>query len=384
MGSDRNLFEQIWPSGIPAREGIVFDAVAPKQREMVLNRIEAVWRAECGEPWEPLANSIGLGRAGFYKLRKAWREHGIAGVVPHGTQRPRRVSVEDNHPLRKEAQALLRAEGGSARNVDIAHRLFDAQDEADQNLDGYRKEAALQRIERLVQHERKALGRNPKYLSTAYGHGLLVDLTAVAIQLDDEEGQLAIVAVVVETSSGLIISSALGSRGQLIDLQLEAIANGLEFLAERKADRKVDEQPTVDLHLTLPPPLSEQDLVLPQLRESVRDLSTGRPGGHTYGQAIVQWVGPRVGRIVLAPRSTLDIKGPDYTRTRIAQTLTRNMAEAAWRREVLRHNEPILEVLKSIGAVDGRGVGDGRMAQALRGVDSALTRAPASNLAKPL
>ena len=375
MGRDWELFEQIWPSGIPPREQIVFDAVAPKKREMVLNRIEAVWRAERGEPWEPLAASIGLSRAGFYKVRKAWREHGIAGVVPHGTQQPRRVSIEDNHPLRKAAEELLRAEGGGARNADIARSLFDAQGEANRDLDEHRKASALQRIERLVQHERKALGRNPKYISTAYGQGLLVDLTAVAIQLDDDERKLAIVAVVVETASGLIIASRLGSQGEFVDLQREAIAEGLEFLAEHKADRTVDAQPKVDLHFTLPPPFSEQDLVLHELRKSVRDLSIGRPGGHTYGQALVQWIGPRVGRIALAPRSTLDIKGLDYSRTRNAQTLSRSMAEAAWRREVLRHNEPILHVLKSVGAVGGRGVGDGRMAQVLRGIDVVLAGA---------
>ena len=72
-----HLISLIWPEGMPDRERIVFEGLSSPKREAVLKRLEAVWRAENGEPWEPLATTVGLGRAAFYNLRRAWREQSL-------------------------------------------------------------------------------------------------------------------------------------------------------------------------------------------------------------------------------------------------------------------------------------------------------------------
>ena len=52
--TSEDLISLIWPNGMTDREQIVFNGLLPSKREVVLKRLEAVWRAENGEPWEPL------------------------------------------------------------------------------------------------------------------------------------------------------------------------------------------------------------------------------------------------------------------------------------------------------------------------------------------
>jgi hypothetical protein len=360
------LFTAIWPEGVPAAEMIVFNAVPARDQPEVLRRLEVAWRGECGEKWDALASKIDLKRAAFFNLRKSWRTHGIAGVIPNGSQRGRSVIAPDDDPLWTGATAMLRFQGGGARNVDIARSLLG------HKLTSSGKDMAeLQRIERLVQHARRALARDPEYLQEAYGSGLLIDLTAVSIVLADPDPTPAIVAVVVETASGLVLGSRVGHRDDASELQHAAIRIALQFLDEHRADRHRKKK-SVALGLTLPPSRNKDDLQLEELHAAVRSLEFGMPGGFNYGQALTQLVGPRIGRMILAPRSTLAIDGAEYLRKRIAPVLELDQAISNWDREVLRHNQPILEVLKATGLVDGEGSPDAALARTLRAAAAAL------------
>ncbi|WP_298814721.1 hypothetical protein [uncultured Sphingomonas sp.] len=363
----QQLFAEIWPEGMPERERLVWEAISARERGTILKRIEAAFRGERGERWSDLAEGVGLKRAGFYKLRAGWRDHGIAGVVPNQTQQVRRVAVPDDHPLRSSAAALLRSEGGRARNVDLARRLLGGAP-----AKSGRELAELQKVERLVQHERRALALDPEFLAKTFGAGLLVDLTAVSVLLDGAEPAPAIVAVVAETSSGLVMGSAIGSRVDALHLERAAIGQALGFLRARRGDRDVDTVPASDLGLTLPPGVTESDADVDLLRGAVAHLEFGRPGGFGYGQALVQLVGPRIGRMVLAPRRTLPADGAAYASTRVAPVMTLEQAGAQWAREVLRHNEPVLKVLEDASLIDADGVASGPMTSALMAADVLL------------
>lgn len=365
-----DLFAEIWPEGPPASELLVFEAVPPEKRQEVLHRLELAWRGEQGVRWDALAPTTNLKRAAFFNLRRGWRRHGIAGVIPHGAQKARAVAAPAEHPLRTSARALLRNDGGRSRNVDIARSLMGFGE------DFHRRDLAnLQRAERLVQHERRALALDHDYLIDAYGRGLLLDLTAVSIMLDDANPAPAVVAVVIETASGLVLGSEIGHRSDVVALQRAAVKMAAEFLCAFRADRLIEEGEQADLHFTVPPSVDADNIPLAGIRAVVRNLNLGMPGGFNYGMALVQLIGPRIGRMVLAPRSTLAIDGIEYAKTRMIQFLELDQARVAWQREVLRHNGPVLDALSATGLINGAGIEAGAMASVLEAVDSALAAA---------
>jgi hypothetical protein len=77
------LVARVWPEGMPTRDRVVLDALPAGDRSRILKRLEAVWRADCGEPLGPLADLAGLKRAAFFNLRRSWRAKSLAGLVPN-------------------------------------------------------------------------------------------------------------------------------------------------------------------------------------------------------------------------------------------------------------------------------------------------------------
>lgn len=369
-GRQAELVSRVWPEGIPTRDRVVLEAVPATGRARTLNRLEAVWRAERGEPLGPLAELAGLGRAAFYNLRVAWRTKSLAGLVPHDTRSGRRVTASDDDPLRLRASAHLRDEPGR-RNVEIAKLLMD-QDTSlvGDNSGPHDALTVLQRLERLVREERRGLARDPVFLTGAFGQGLVLDLTAVSIVLGGAERELAVVAIIMETASGLILGSALGRKDEGRLLQCNALVAGLDFLRQHKADLPPSRDAAPDLGLMLPSGV-DPGRVVEALVAHVDELTVGRVGGFSFGQQVVQVVGSRIGRMPLNPRRTLSFDIEDFMSRRMAPTVTLLEAQAVWAREVDRHNADRIVALVDAGIVYG-GLPEGRLAAVVRAILATL------------
>lgn len=356
---------------MPERDRSVLDALPAADRLRLFNRLEAVWRANEGEPLGPLAELAGLGRAAFFNLRRAWGKHGLAGLVPHEARAARRVRAGDDDPRRASALAALRA-SPTSRNVDIARGMVAADRAIVADCRTASEElVVLQRLERLVQHERRDLAADPAFLKKAYGVGLALDLTAVSIVLDEPDPALAVVALLFETASGVLLGSALGRADAGSTLQNRALLSGLGFIERHRADAPSSAR-LPDLALTLGEGL-EPGPVEQALNSSVRELVVGRAGSLAFGQHAVQLIGPRVGRMVMNPRRSLRFDVERFRQERITQLLSLDGARLVWAREVARHNEPRLMALREAGLVDGAGIGDGRLAAVIRATRAALS-----------
>ncbi|WP_375393486.1 hypothetical protein [uncultured Sphingomonas sp.] len=357
---------------MPSRDRVVLDAVPAAGRRQLLDRLEAVWRAEQGEPLGPLADLAGLKRAAFYNLRVAWRAHSLAGLVPHDTRSGRRVDVGDDSPLRKEAETLLRANPLS-RNVDVARAMIDANPELVPDDAGPNHGlTVLQRLQRLVGDERRRLTADAAFVRAAYGGELVLDLTAVQIVLDGAERSLAVAAILMETASGIVLGSALGMKDDGRSLQRDALIAGLSFLSLNSADLPPLRDVTPGLGWMLPPDI-EPDSLVGLVEPHVGELMAGRAGGFSFGQQVLQIVGPRIGRTPLNPRRTLtaDMEIDEYLKRRVAPVVTLKEARAIWAREVERHNADRVSALTKAGIVSA-GVPDGRLAAVIRAVLTAL------------
>lgn len=372
MGTDRDeeqrITELVWPDGIPDRERIVLEGLTPERKAQALRRLEAVWRAERGENWRPLASGIGLGKAAFYNLRSAWRQRSLEGVIPFASRAPRRIRTDPGASIRKRARELILAAGMADRNVDIARALLDA-DPENADIGGTSDQTRLQWAVRLIRHERAALATDPDFLSANFGRRIAVDLSAASVVLKGE-AELAVVAVCIDTASRLIIGSGLGRLTTALELQRSALEDARLFLSRHCADRAPSIWPKCDLDLMLPPGLDglkEQEL----LQSVTTILDVRVPGTYAYGQEIVQLIGPRIGRLPVAPRKTLAVQYETIGTSRTVVELLPKDARAFWEREVLRHNTPIMAALSKAG-LTGIGVKHGRIADVLEALDAAL------------
>lgn len=343
---------------------------------MVLARLEAAWRAEKDEPWRPLADRLGIRRSAFYHLRQGWRDHGLSGVIPHDTRKGRRISADRKDPAREIVRDLLRSAKRGVRNVDLAKSLLTAEDKSPDGDESYNARLSrLQRLERLVQHERKELAKDVDYLRENYGQRLIIDLTAINIVLQAPQPVVAIAAVVVDEASGLVMGSALGTLEKAVALQHSAIFSAIRFVADHHGDVRSTDS-VCDVFLTPAPGGSPVDRD-GTLRSAVRDLEISPSGAYGFGRALVQVAGPRIGRLVVAPRRTLGIDVEEYLTTRLAEMLQPEMARAVWEREVSRHNEPVVDALTRAGLLDGAGSSAGQIAAALTAVAASLPQASA-------
>lgn len=362
------LLRAVWPDGIPQRDRVILDGLLPDRRAEVVARLNAVWRAQNGEPLAPLAEGIGLGRAAFYNLRQAWQERSLEGIIPNARRKPRRMKSALDSPLRALARSLIIEDGMTSRNLDIARKLIE-DPVGNEEIVGKTEQIRLQWAERLVRHERRTLSRDSEYLRNNFARRLVIDLTAVSILLAGND-QLAVVAVVLDAGSGLVLGSALNRLETAVEIERAAVEEARRFVTRNKVDGPLEPGQACDLDFMLPPGTTGSEDSR-ELREVTRKLDLRRPGTYGFGQELVQLIGPRIGRMPLAPRKTLSIAAHPAVLRRKVVELDPSQAGAYWDREVLRHNEPVLAALQAADIL-GSGVREGRMTAVLSAVDGLL------------
>ena len=347
------LFGLVWEDGVPERERVIFEGLSTDDRAEVLARLEAVWRAENGEAWKPLARTLGLGRSAFFNLRRHWRERSLEGVIPFARQAPRRIETAPDAPIRRRARRLLIEDGLSCGNAELARRLVE-QAGPDDEIGGGSAQTRLQWAERLVRHERRALARDGAYLRVNYGRRILVDVSAVSIVLEGER-ELAVAAFCVDVASGLVLGTAIGRLRTTLELQRSAVDDAWRYVRDHAADRASGVWPPCGLHLMLPP-ATDGPVRDDELRAVTSELVVRGPGRYAFGRELVQLLGPRIGRIPLAPRRTLAVDSVPFSDNRRIVELPGPEADALWRREVLRHNDPVFRAMQtgSVFAADAR------------------------------
>lgn len=345
------LLCKVWPGGLPDSDRKILEMLPPEKLEVVARRLEAVWLADKGKPLAHLAELAGLKRSAFFDLRKAWQAHSVAALVRFDSKRARGVTGEATEPLVFKAMEILRESKPSIRNIEVARRLrtVDPQNSVGDKLH------ELQRAERYVQAARRKLLLDTEYLNNSYGRSIIIDLTAIDIILEDPRPSHAIVAMVLDAASGLVLGSALGPVSYGVDLQVAAIDDALDFLKEERADYIPKGGPAPDLAIMLPPELNDSDSITALLQAHAAGLVVGHAGGFSFGQHAVQCIGRRIGRVALAPRRTLTLDSVSKFFVPKFSGVSLERARALWARELIRHNMDRIEALKAAKLIGTRG-----------------------------
>ena len=373
-----DVLSPAWPDGVPEEERRFLGMLPTDRRNLVLHRLSVLLQVEAkhmsvGDG----AEALGLARSGFHKLRRKWaHSRRLASIAPHSGPGIRRARADDDlarlamdedsddlDPFVSTAWKLIQM-NPRLSNGAIAKRLVAQHPRAN----------SLPTASKIVQRLRQAARLEPAYLKRAYGEQLLLDITAMALLIDEEGGPSTAIGIfLVERASGLILASSAGLRNNAVDRQRLVLQAGLRFLHDKRAD-KAGHAPA-ELRMVLPDlqhAAGSKDIV-EQLTRTLGKEAVLAVGSRRFGERLVSSIGHRIGRIELRPRSTpLGEALPRISFELFQRPISAEHANGLLADYASEHNGPILRRLEECGLVGQRGQKVGSMAKSLAEAAKAL------------
>lgn len=344
----------------------VLSIINPEQRKSMFVRLEALAALEAGTVDVGEASRMaGVSVPTIYRLKKAWTEQGrglrsVSGAVGRDPRGPskRGVRVE----ARRHALDLLDNQLLADLPVKTMARLV--RKSAKNNV-------SLEVAENVVRDLRLERSRNLAESGNDYGRELVLDACGISMAIKDE-GDVwplqAILATVLEVSTGLVIASILCTTRNAVRAQAEALKAALNALQSHNIDVQ-REEPT-RLVVTVAPradPAFERFVEL--LSERIGKENVKAQGPRRYGRSTISVIGRKLGRILLLPASTETPRRiPATVGAAAKRPYTSRDARAIVRQNVEQHDEPIFEMLRRRGLSGSPSIETpikGRMAEAL-------------------
>ncbi|WP_174275552.1 hypothetical protein [uncultured Sphingomonas sp.] len=334
-GIDReDVLARAYPGGVPAAERAHVDALPSDQAAVVLRRLDAILRTGSGEltPGEG-AVAAGLGRTAFHAARRTWSAHtSLFELTPY-------AMVE-----RREAINL----GGSVDAVPVAKAVVaqtpsyvSAHHMAIETVRRSKNAVSYNTALRLVRAARRGSVTDPEYLLEHYGTGIVIDLCAIDLPLTIYDGdELAVAALVIEKSAGLLLGVAAGPKMAERELQWEAVRRARDMLRVERIDTAADAQ-TVQVawvkgNISAP--------VVPDPGSARWEVVSS--GSRRFGTRAVSALGKRLGRISLMPRATSWQEPVPWRVMASRSPVNPEDADSLLLYEAANHNGPILEALR--------------------------------------
>ena len=350
------IFAKIWPDGMPPGEHAEWSTVPKSRRDSVVQRLKALAALEAGEVNVGNAAALaGLSRQAFHKLRMRWEsERSIRSLTPYRFREQAQVE-------RKRAEIVDRADSGSTDLFSAAAlRLVTSRPSETNGTLGRRLRDDLdQRISQptaveLVRQARRAVALDPDLLKETYGRSLLIDFIGLRIEgvfVADEPAPVA--AIVLERASGIILGFAVGERGRMRDLQMDAIHKSIEFLSQHRVD--IPASHAIGCRMILPEAEWGEDAGsitegLVALLGADRVYAVGM---RRFGVRTTSILGHKLGRLRLSSRIGEGETGKSFhPRKKLSKSPTLTLAEFSVlaRSEVERHNEPLLVRIQALPA----------------------------------
>jgi hypothetical protein len=402
-----DLFARAWPAGPVRSDVALYETLSEAQRDAVLLRLEKMLEAETGATSQAaLSRAIGVGRSYFLKLHRRWKaDRRLSTLVPYQTRPARRTARNRlNELMELTVRRLLRRAPPGVRNVDVANEAALWEVRRQSRLDRMRGVAPsgddVIEVDRsrigvalaTIGFVRRELAADAAWLKEYYGEALILDLTAIALAVtDDCDGhRQAVVALVIERASGLVMGHAMGTVEHASELPFAAIAMAEERLASDRLD-VCGSEPFVTSVTAI---VVDNGVGREQAEERRSGRrSPARPKGsiavtenmelwrgsvRRFGMLARERVGFRIGRMHIHPRSTYTGDAKVDLADRIYVAADVEEAVRIWTYEVERHNHPIEERLASLDRLCARG----QMAAALVRLRTALQQAAEPTIAR--
>jgi hypothetical protein len=338
-------------------------SLSPARREAVIKRLWAVLEAEAPTPdINGIAETAGLSRTAFFGLRRRWSaQRTLRSLAPYQPRRPVEPSPTTvQSPLPPERPQRHGKERAAALEAIRADPLATNGVIADIIASRLASDLDRRTLVGIVRQERRLLHFKPTNLLGVYGRSLLADVSALDLLIEHEGQQaMAVLAVIIERASTLILGHAVGVRERGIELQVLAAERSVTSLAAWRADVSMDTLVAMQVVVGPGPEESVQRLA-ETVEARVGPEAVHFRGRLRFGRRMASLIG-QPGRVRLRPMATMPSKDDPAPSARVGtDTLSVAEADALLGVEIERHNRSALTGLRMVGLV-GQGEVSGAM-----------------------
>lgn len=206
-----------WRSPLPENERLLFMRLTREKQELAVSRIEAMKEFEDGKAASDIYPELGIGKARFYKLAKAWKnEKSIASLVPFATDESRAKRTKLKSPVLDVIKQCVE-ESASAREAVSEYELIARIRErvkakslpmpSSGTLSRYLAKAAMSDPEVALAPVTRGTGVNP---GDIFGAHIVIDHTTVdLVVLLDGKLLKPTLSIVLDDASRLILGACL-------------------------------------------------------------------------------------------------------------------------------------------------------------------------------
>ncbi len=344
-----------WPNGVPLEELAFVLRLTPDRRASTVCRLQAMIEADGGNrDWRSVARQAGLSRSQYYDVRRRWlASRSLASIAPY---QPRPRSGDETERLAEPTADTEPADGGVStaderkKAASFERRAVErAAIAAAVEADPVSRNATIAMMVRrdtgttldqrtligMVQRERRLLSLRPGHIHRTFGRAILADVSAIDLALDvDGRREVAVLAIVADEGSSLILGHAIGRAEQAADLQVEAARRAIDRLAESAIDLSTTKEVRMSIVVGASPAQAAAELTaraVQVLGEGSVDASNALRFGYRAAALIGQ-----IGRFRFRPRATTNsafeaatVPGP---------AITVDKADALLGSEIRRHD----------------------------------------------
>ena len=358
---EAKLFEEAWPDGPHDDDVRVFRTLSPARRSKVAARLTAVLKIEATRKtnarahvdMSALARDAKLSRDGLLNIRKKWdADRSISSLVPYlGRAEKQPTQLSDEDPIVLAARAII-ADTPDALDGTIAGKL--------KAMFGVTKPRGI----RLVRRLRRDDALDPNALNKTYGRAVVVDLCAIDRTIADAGDTTAVLCLVAERASSLIIGHAVVSgASDTLAVQRAAVLQAADWL-EREVLDLAGAEAGVILTLANGPHIEDAVERIDRARAAGIDYGVTSLGPRRYGRRLLTIFGKRLGALSFRPLLT----DPNGDRPAAGSMPSMTLADLAVlvAAEVAKHNEVVITQIRDAGFAEDSLVSRGAMSVALR------------------
>lgn len=330
-----DLVRLAWPDGLPDNEMALIRKLPPGDERLLAGRLAALLEVEAGTRPASRApdDNRGLTNSGFQSLVRRWRaDRSTRTLMPYAGRTPRRRGDTAGHRAVVGAvDDLLRA-GPEMGLVPLSR---EAARKSGTDL-------APNSVKLIARERRAALRMDGAWIAARYGDALLSDVCSLAAEVTTEDGATsgAVIALVVEGASGIILGHSVGRADMGLDLQRSAMANALVRTITERLDTVGIEPAT--LSMVIAP--GEDGATI----EFARSVRTALPGAQVTdsprrraGDRVADLLDGSIDVLRLRPR------GGRPTRRATASTWEETRLVEVADEAVAAHNEERIALLRS-------------------------------------
>ena len=345
-----------WPKGVPEKDVMLLSKLSTEDERLVAARLSALLSVEAGTrpaSRAPADDARGLTDSGFQSLVRRWRaDRSVSTLMPYaGRALRRRGDTADHRAVVAVVDELLKADpemGLVPLSRQAARRSG--------------SELAPNSVKLIARERRAMLRSDGGWIASRYGNAILSDVCALPAEVEVSPGATAgaLIALVVETASGIILGHAVGGSDSALELQRSAMADALAGTITQRLDIVGSVAST--LRIVVAP--GDEDGALAYARAIRRAM----PAAHVV-DAPRRRAGDRVADLLDGAVDVLRLRprGGRPTRRATASTWEETRLVDVAGEAVITHNEGRIALLRS-ALPDADLASIGRMVTALRPV----------------